>query len=91
MFLKRRFFDLQKSSKAAVILQQVFAHLSLVDVKFFGLRFCNNKQQTVRKQKHMKTCDSSDVISRKDAERDKMEVVVPTVVPAGSDTLVAHR
>ncbi|XP_040014051.1 band 4.1-like protein 4A [Xiphias gladius] len=36
----------KKSSKAAAILQQVFSHLSVVEVKFFGLRFCDKKQQT---------------------------------------------
>ncbi|XP_034457486.1 band 4.1-like protein 4 isoform X2 [Hippoglossus hippoglossus] len=35
-----------KSSKAATILQRVFSHLNVVEVKFFGLRFCDNKQQT---------------------------------------------
>ncbi|KAM8743068.1 band 4.1-like protein 4 isoform 2-T2 [Acanthopagrus schlegelii] len=37
---------IKKSSKAAAILQQVFSHLRLVEVEFFGLRFCDNKQQT---------------------------------------------
>ena len=42
----------QKSSKAESILQQVFSHLNVVEVEFFGLRFCDVKQQTVR------TCDT---------------------------------
>ncbi|XP_035523318.1 band 4.1-like protein 4 [Morone saxatilis] len=37
---------IKKSSKAAAILQQVFSHLNVVQVEFFGLRFCDNKQQT---------------------------------------------
>ncbi|XP_034457484.1 band 4.1-like protein 4 isoform X1 [Hippoglossus hippoglossus] len=37
---------IKKSSKAATILQRVFSHLNVVEVKFFGLRFCDNKQQT---------------------------------------------
>ncbi|XP_067430292.1 band 4.1-like protein 4 [Thunnus thynnus] len=36
----------KKSSKAAAILQQVFSHLNVVEVEFFGLRFCDVKQQT---------------------------------------------
>ncbi|XP_047426402.1 band 4.1-like protein 4 [Mugil cephalus] len=36
-----------KSSKAAAILQQVFSQLKVVEVEFFGLRFCDNKQQTL--------------------------------------------
>ncbi|XP_037609420.1 band 4.1-like protein 4 [Sebastes umbrosus] len=37
---------IKKSSKVAAILQQVFSHLNVVEVEFFGLRFCDNKQQT---------------------------------------------
>ncbi|XP_070707190.1 band 4.1-like protein 4 [Pempheris klunzingeri] len=37
---------IKTSSKAAAILQQVFSHLNVVEGEFFGLRFCNNKQQT---------------------------------------------
>ncbi|XP_044030970.1 band 4.1-like protein 4 isoform X2 [Siniperca chuatsi] len=37
---------IKKSSKAAAILQQVFSHLKVVEIQFFGLRFCDNKQQT---------------------------------------------
>ncbi|TMS00880.1 Multidrug resistance-associated protein 6, partial [Larimichthys crocea] len=37
---------IKKSSKAAAILQQVFSHLNVAEVEFFGLRFCDNKQQT---------------------------------------------
>uniref|UniRef100_A0A3B4X0L7 FERM domain-containing protein n=1 Tax=Seriola lalandi dorsalis TaxID=1841481 RepID=A0A3B4X0L7_SERLL len=37
---------IKKSSKATAILQQVFSHLNMVEVKFFGLRFCDNKQRT---------------------------------------------
>ncbi|KAM8828446.1 band 4.1-like protein 4 isoform 2-T3 [Spinachia spinachia] len=36
----------KKSSKAAAILNQVFSHLDIPDVKFFGLRFCDGEQQT---------------------------------------------
>uniref|UniRef100_A0A671VZD2 FERM domain-containing protein n=1 Tax=Sparus aurata TaxID=8175 RepID=A0A671VZD2_SPAAU len=37
---------IKKSSKAVAILQQVFSHLRLSEVEFFGLKFCDNKQQT---------------------------------------------
>uniref|UniRef100_A0A3B5A3L3 FERM domain-containing protein n=1 Tax=Stegastes partitus TaxID=144197 RepID=A0A3B5A3L3_9TELE len=37
---------IKKSSKAAAILHQVFSHLSVDEVQFFGLRFCDDKQQT---------------------------------------------
>ncbi|KAF7659706.1 hypothetical protein LDENG_00294020 [Lucifuga dentata] len=37
---------IKKSSKAALLLQLVFSHLNLVEVEFFGLRFCDTKQQT---------------------------------------------
>ncbi|XP_069556872.1 band 4.1-like protein 4 isoform X2 [Brachyistius frenatus] len=37
---------IEKSSKAAAILQRVFSHLNVVEPEFFGLRFCDNKQQT---------------------------------------------
>ncbi|XP_045922877.1 band 4.1-like protein 4 isoform X1 [Micropterus dolomieu] len=37
---------IKKSSKAMAILQQVLSHLNLVEVEFFGLRFCDQKQQT---------------------------------------------
>ncbi|XP_071328270.1 band 4.1-like protein 4 [Trachinotus anak] len=37
---------IKKSSKVAAILQQVFSHLKVVEIEFFGLRFCDNKQQT---------------------------------------------
>ncbi|XP_062414987.1 band 4.1-like protein 4A [Pungitius pungitius] len=36
----------KKSSKAAAILNQVFSHLDVRDVEFFGLRFCDREQQT---------------------------------------------
>lgn len=38
----------QRSSKAAAIFQLVASHLNLVQVQFFGLRFCDNKQRSVR-------------------------------------------
>ncbi|XP_068430717.1 band 4.1-like protein 4 [Clinocottus analis] len=37
---------IKKSSKVAAILDQVFSHLGVTEVEFFGLRFCDNKQQT---------------------------------------------
>ncbi|XP_059213677.1 band 4.1-like protein 4 [Centropristis striata] len=37
---------IKKSSKAAAVLQRVFSLLNLEQVEFFGLRFCDNKQQT---------------------------------------------
>ncbi|KAM6903062.1 band 4.1-like protein 4 [Xenentodon cancila] len=37
---------IKKSSKVASILHQVFSHLKLVEVEFFGLRFCDDKQRT---------------------------------------------
>ncbi|XP_068560820.1 band 4.1-like protein 4 isoform X2 [Cebidichthys violaceus] len=37
---------IKKSSKVAAILNQVFSHLDVSEVEFFGLRFCDNKQQT---------------------------------------------
>ncbi|XP_041666974.1 band 4.1-like protein 4 [Cheilinus undulatus] len=37
---------LKKSSRAVAILDQVFSHLQLKEEKFFGLKFCDNKQQT---------------------------------------------
>ncbi|XP_054468867.1 band 4.1-like protein 4 isoform X2 [Anoplopoma fimbria] len=37
---------IKKSSKVAAILDQVFSHLDVTEVEFFGLRFCDNKQQT---------------------------------------------
>ncbi|XP_035995745.1 band 4.1-like protein 4 isoform X2 [Fundulus heteroclitus] len=36
----------QRSSKAAAIFEQVFAHLNLVQVQFFGLRFCDCNQRS---------------------------------------------
>ncbi|XP_060916811.1 band 4.1-like protein 4 isoform X2 [Labrus mixtus] len=36
---------LKKSSRAAVILDQVFSLLQVEEVEFFGLRFCDDKQQ----------------------------------------------
>lgn len=45
------FFKLQKSTKVSAILEQVFCHLNVVDVKFFGLRFCDKKQHTVGNRK----------------------------------------
>uniref|UniRef100_A0A3P8UAK4 FERM domain-containing protein n=1 Tax=Amphiprion percula TaxID=161767 RepID=A0A3P8UAK4_AMPPE len=38
---------IKKSWKVAAILQQVFSHLNLVEGRFFGLRFCDDKQQTL--------------------------------------------
>ncbi|XP_022071958.2 band 4.1-like protein 4 isoform X2 [Acanthochromis polyacanthus] len=38
---------IKKSWKAAAILQQVFSHLNLEEGQFFGLRFCDDKQQTL--------------------------------------------
>ncbi|GAA6233433.1 band 4.1-like protein 4A isoform X1 [Lates japonicus] len=38
---------IKKSSKAAAILNQVYSHLNLVEVEFFGFRFCDNKHQTL--------------------------------------------
>lgn len=40
----------QRSSKAASVLQLVFVELGVVEVEFFGLKFCDNQQQTVRTQ-----------------------------------------
>uniref|UniRef100_A0A8C2Z929 FERM domain-containing protein n=1 Tax=Cyclopterus lumpus TaxID=8103 RepID=A0A8C2Z929_CYCLU len=37
---------IKKSSKVAAILRQVFSQLDVTEVEFFGLRFCDNKQQT---------------------------------------------
>ncbi|XP_008324443.1 band 4.1-like protein 4 [Cynoglossus semilaevis] len=37
---------MKKSTKVSAILEQVFCHLNVVDVKFFGLRFCDKKQHT---------------------------------------------
>ncbi|XP_069370255.1 band 4.1-like protein 4 isoform X2 [Paralichthys olivaceus] len=37
---------IKRSSKAAAILQHVFSHLNVVEVEFFGLRFCDDKTQT---------------------------------------------
>uniref|UniRef100_A0A3Q3N1T0 FERM domain-containing protein n=1 Tax=Labrus bergylta TaxID=56723 RepID=A0A3Q3N1T0_9LABR len=36
---------LKKSSRAAAILDQVFSLLQVEEVEFFGLRFCDDKQQ----------------------------------------------
>ncbi|MEQ2281916.1 hypothetical protein AMECASPLE_035226 [Ameca splendens] len=40
-----------RSSKAAAIFQLVFSHLNLIEVQFFGLRFCDDKQHSVRLNK----------------------------------------
>ncbi|KAM9307140.1 band 4.1-like protein 4 [Pholidichthys leucotaenia] len=37
---------IKRSSKSADVLQLVFSHLNLIQVEFFGLRFCDDKQQT---------------------------------------------
>ncbi|XP_072228524.1 band 4.1-like protein 4 [Leuresthes tenuis] len=37
---------IKRSSKAAAILQLVFSHMNVMEVEFFGLRFCDRKQQT---------------------------------------------
>ncbi|XP_028274411.1 band 4.1-like protein 4 isoform X2 [Parambassis ranga] len=39
--------SIKKSSKAAAILQLVLSYLDVAEVEFFGLRFCDDKQQTV--------------------------------------------
>uniref|UniRef100_A0A3Q2XC24 FERM domain-containing protein n=1 Tax=Haplochromis burtoni TaxID=8153 RepID=A0A3Q2XC24_HAPBU len=38
---------IKRSSKAASVLQLVFAELGVVEVEFFGLKFCDNWQQTL--------------------------------------------
>ncbi|MED6259326.1 hypothetical protein ATANTOWER_020967 [Ataeniobius toweri] len=42
---------IKTSLKAAAIFQLVFSHLNLVEVQFFGLRFCDDKQHSVRLNK----------------------------------------
>lgn len=75
-------------------MQQVFAHLSLVEVKFFGLGFCKNNQQTVRKHSHHVTA----VMSSSGGTLDETKMDWATnperwrcghleVVPVGSDTV----
>lgn len=56
-----RTFSAQKSSKAAAVLQQVFSHLNLVEVDFFGLRFCDDRQRTVSKVELKTSMNSSGV------------------------------
>ncbi|CAI5665971.1 unnamed protein product [Oreochromis niloticus] len=38
---------IKRSSKAASVLQLVFVELGVVEVEFFGLKFCDNRQQTL--------------------------------------------
>jgi hypothetical protein len=38
---------LQKSTKGSVVLDHVFRHINLVEIDYFGLRYCDRSHQTV--------------------------------------------
>ena len=38
---------LQKSTKGSIVLEHVFRHINLVEVDYFGLRYCDRNHQTV--------------------------------------------
>lgn len=40
----------QKSTKGSVVLGYVFRHLNLVEIDYFGLRYCDRSHQTVSKR-----------------------------------------
>ncbi|KAG8010392.1 Multidrug resistance-associated protein 1 [Nibea albiflora] len=70
----KSFFHAQKSSKAAAILQKVFSHLHMVEVEFFGLRFCDNKQQTNWLDPSKTLCQHRDLLEEgNDAQFDSEE------------------
>lgn len=38
---------LQKSTKGSIVLDHVFHHVNLVEIDYFGLRYCDRSHQTV--------------------------------------------
>ncbi|XP_008583268.1 PREDICTED: band 4.1-like protein 4A, partial [Galeopterus variegatus] len=38
-----------KSTKGSVVLDHVFRHINLVEIDYFGLRYCDRSHQTAAK------------------------------------------